>query len=71
MAITMYREKIAGGNASREHQPLLAADPFDGRDHLRVIEAGIFLVEVAALNQMLGKQFLDVRRALERSDQPA
>ena len=34
-----------------------------------VIERGIFLVEVARLHQMFGKQFLDMRRAVERGDE--
>ena len=72
MAITMYRERSRGVMPA-QHELLLAADPFDGRDHLLRIEAGIFLIDVAALNQMLGKQFLDMGRALERgaSAEPA
>ena len=61
--------EVAGGNASGEHEPLLAADPFDRRDTLLAIEAGIFLIEVAGLNQMLGKQLLDMGRAFERGDE--
>jgi len=47
---------------------LLAADPFDRRATLRDIEPGIFLIEIAGLDQMFGEQLLDVGRAVERSD---
>src|SRR5437660_5912628 len=52
-----------------QYEPLPAAHPFDRRDALRGIETGILLIEVAALSQMFGKQLLDMRGAVQRSDQ--
>src|SRR5947209_7579589 len=52
-----------------QYEPLPAAHPPDHRDTLRGIETGIFLVEVAALPQMFGKQLLDMWGAVQRCDQ--
>ena len=61
--------KLAGFHAVADRQVLLAADPFNRCRRLRRIECGIFLVEITRLDQMLGKQFLDMWRALERGDE--
>src|SRR5258708_27134396 len=59
--------ELAGRNS--EDEPLLAADPFDGRDALRRIEAGIVLIEVARAHQMLRDQLLEMGRDIQRSNQ--
>src|SRR5229473_2239621 len=61
--------QAAGGHVFGKDQPLLAADPFDRRDQLLAIETGMFLIEIAGLDQMLGEQLLDMRRAVERRDE--
>ena len=61
--------EAAGGHVFGKAQPLLAADPFDRRDQLLAIETGMFLIEIAGLDQMLGEQLLDMRRAVERCDE--
>jgi hypothetical protein len=48
---------------------LLAADARDRRGELIRIERGIFLVEVAGLQQVLGEQLLDMGRSIERGGQ--
>ena len=52
-------------------EALLAADARNGRGKLLRISGGIFLVEVAGLQQMFGEQLLDMGRAIERLGQLA
>ena len=61
--------KLARCHAGAQRQALLAADARNGRGKLLGIQGGVFLVEVARLQEMFGEQFLDMGRAVERSGQ--
>ena len=52
-----------------EREVLFAADACDRFHELLGIGGGVFLVEVAGLQQMFGEQFLDMGRAIERGGQ--
>jgi len=61
--------KLLRRHAARQRKTLLAADPLDRRRTVGGVKAGIFLVEVARLQQMFGEQLLDMGRTVERGDE--